>query len=364
MARTTQGRRRGYNRMRVIVLSALQRSNRPTPAATGDANSNYVRVTTVDRTANFAFTPIVAAFSGSTNASAVAGLSSAICGVVPFFICNPSSLPVISTSIWLPAARPRGQAWCSTGRRFVGARELGFLDQIGNGANGVAAALASNGLFGDCQPTAQVMTKARELHRRCQGFTEHAVRLQLATARLASEPPCSPSTNVAKDVVRGSTCGWSQNAATAATMATNNPPRYFPDSPIADLPTTVFPKSWGIPATVAITSIQVRPTHPIHSVQAEGLATARGTGAPISGQIIRGITWATSRALEAEWRIDRHPLRNLFVGSRGSGEPASDCKAGQGGEQRLSDSPGWRCLAPALRPIRRVSIGGGSPPLS
>ncbi|QNP43071.1 hypothetical protein H9L15_14080 [Sphingomonas daechungensis] len=59
-------------------------------AATGDADSNFVRVTVNNRTANFAFTPIVAAFSGSTNASAIAGLSSAVCGVVPFFICNPT----------------------------------------------------------------------------------------------------------------------------------------------------------------------------------------------------------------------------------------------------------------------------------
>jgi Flp pilus assembly protein TadG len=216
-------------------------------AATGDSDSNYVRVTVNNRTANFAFTPIVAAFSGSTNASAVAGLSSAICGVVPFFICNPVE-PVGNTDPNLPpGGTPTGAGMVLyEGGTSWGPGNFGFLDQIGNGANGVAQALASNGLFGDCQPTSQVITKP--------GNFIAAVRDSLNTrfdfsgnGSTCQSPPCSPSTNVAKDVVRGSSCSWTQNAATAAQMATNTPPRYFPDSPIADLPTSVTPQIMGHP---------------------------------------------------------------------------------------------------------------------
>ena len=180
-----------------------------------------------NRTANYAFTPVVAAFSGSTNASAVAGLSSAICGVVPFFICNPVE-PVGNTNPNLaPGGTPTGAGMVLyEGGSSWGPGNFGFLDQIGNGANGVAQALASNGLLGDCQPTSQVITKP--------GNFIAAVRDSLNTrfdfagnGSTCQSPPCSPSTNVAKDVVRGSTCSWAQNAATAANMATNMPPRIF-----------------------------------------------------------------------------------------------------------------------------------------
>src|SRR6478609_1588433 len=66
--------------------------------ATGDTDSNYVQVQVQTKTANYAFTPIVGAFFGTANAKAVAGLSSAVCGVVPFFICNPTE-PVGNTDV-------------------------------------------------------------------------------------------------------------------------------------------------------------------------------------------------------------------------------------------------------------------------
>ncbi|WP_395624010.1 TadE/TadG family type IV pilus assembly protein [Sphingomonas daechungensis] len=215
--------------------------------ATGDSDSNFVRVTVNNRTANFAFTPVVSAFSGSTNASAVAGLSSAICGVVPFFICNPVEPAGNTDPNYAPGGTPTGAGMVLyEGGSSWGPGNFGFLDQIGNGANGVSEALASNGLFGDCQATSQVITKP--------GNFIAAVRDSLNTrfdfsgnGSTCKQPPCSPSTNVAKDVVRGSSCNWAQNAATAANMATNAPPRYFPDSPIADLPTSVIPQIMGHP---------------------------------------------------------------------------------------------------------------------
>ena len=61
-----------------------------TQAATAGDEANFVQVTVDGRTANFAMTPIVAAFSsGQLRATAFAGMGSAICGVEPVMICNP-----------------------------------------------------------------------------------------------------------------------------------------------------------------------------------------------------------------------------------------------------------------------------------
>jgi Flp pilus assembly protein TadG len=61
----------------------------PTLAAS-NAAAKFVCVRTANRVANFALTPVVAAFSsGNVSAMAVAGLGSAICKVPPVMICNP-----------------------------------------------------------------------------------------------------------------------------------------------------------------------------------------------------------------------------------------------------------------------------------
>jgi Flp pilus assembly protein TadG len=62
-----------------------------TNAATSDANAKFVEVEVDPRTANFALTPIVAAFnSGPMTAVAFAGLNSAVCKVPPLMLCNPN----------------------------------------------------------------------------------------------------------------------------------------------------------------------------------------------------------------------------------------------------------------------------------
>jgi Flp pilus assembly protein TadG len=62
-----------------------------TQAATDDADAKFVEVTVDSRTAVYALTPIVAAFSsGAISATAFAGLNSAICKVPPLMLCNPN----------------------------------------------------------------------------------------------------------------------------------------------------------------------------------------------------------------------------------------------------------------------------------
>src|SRR5688500_5301068 len=60
------------------------------PALSGP-EAHFVEVTVNARQANFALTPIVAAFtSGDIVATAFAGMGSAVCGVDPLMICNPN----------------------------------------------------------------------------------------------------------------------------------------------------------------------------------------------------------------------------------------------------------------------------------
>ncbi len=121
-----------------------------TPATDG-TDSNFVKVTVDTRAADYALTPIVGAFFGSLNAKAVAGMSSAVCGVVPFFVCNPAE-PARQhqyRNIRSAASRPGTGVVMAQGGTQWGPGNFGFLDQLGNGANGVAAALASNSLFRD-----------------------------------------------------------------------------------------------------------------------------------------------------------------------------------------------------------------------
>lgn len=62
-----------------------------TIAATTDANARFVEITVNSRTANYALTPIAGAFtSGAMDATAFAGMGSAICKIPPLMLCNPS----------------------------------------------------------------------------------------------------------------------------------------------------------------------------------------------------------------------------------------------------------------------------------
>jgi Flp pilus assembly protein TadG len=86
-----------------------------------DADANFVEVTTTERTANFALTPIVAAISSATlDATAWAGVGSSICNVPPVMICNPQetntnlgfdATALIGTGINLVSSGNGGGAW-------------------------------------------------------------------------------------------------------------------------------------------------------------------------------------------------------------------------------------------------------------
>jgi Flp pilus assembly protein TadG len=220
-------------------------------AATGDADSNVVQVEVDTRTANYAFTPIVAAFHNSLKAKAVAGVTSAVCGVVPFFICNPEE-PANNTDVHLAPSGvdPGTGILMAQGGTQWGPGNFGFLDQLGNGANSVAEALASNSLLGNCQPTSGVVTETGNILNAVRDSLNMRFDFKPVSSSACKSPPCQPSTNVIKDVAKTANgCSWNFPAMTAAQVSTTTPPRYFPTSD-ADLPASVTPQTMGSPRDI------------------------------------------------------------------------------------------------------------------
>lgn len=108
-----------------------------------DTTARFVVVTTRVRTAEYALTPVVGAFSGDVSAIAVAGVESSICNVAPLLVCvADDDFPTnddIGRGIVMKVAG--GNQWV--------AGNYGYLD-FGNGNNAVIDALLGHGLDG-CQ---------------------------------------------------------------------------------------------------------------------------------------------------------------------------------------------------------------------
>lgn len=111
---------------------------------TSGVEARFVVVRTSVRTANYTLTPIVAAFSGTTRAEAVAGVESSICDIAPLFVCTPDADFPTEADIGRGLLMKTGaqNSW------FPG--NYGYLN-FGGGNAGVEAALMGHGLNG-CQP--------------------------------------------------------------------------------------------------------------------------------------------------------------------------------------------------------------------
>lgn len=97
------------------------------------AEANFVQVRVDTRQANFALTPIVAAFnSGALDASARAGLGTALCKVPPLMICNPTPGVEVDWDLQrgkgLRAVAQSG--WTPGGFGYIGPQDAGST-QIG-----------------------------------------------------------------------------------------------------------------------------------------------------------------------------------------------------------------------------------------
>jgi hypothetical protein len=172
-----------------------------TVAATDVSQANFVEVTVDPRRANFALTPIVAAFNSSDlAASARAGLGTAICKVPPLMICNPNP----GVTIDWDAERGRGlravaqSGWTPGGFGYIGPQDAAST-QIGLAfQNPVFECQAINGTedvsTGAPAPAITAINTRFDIYDMSSGSGT-----ALAPC-LSGE--CPPALNVTKDVIR------------------------------------------------------------------------------------------------------------------------------------------------------------------
>ncbi|MBA4164638.1 MAG: pilus assembly protein [Erythrobacter sp.] len=209
------------------------------------AEAGFVQVTVDLRTAEYAFTPIVGAISGSINASAVAGIGSALCRIPPLMICNPDEDPNVTNPDFDAAARvgfgllakPGGGSQWTPGN-------YGYLDLGTNGAVGVRQALGWDGPGGECLSQSGV-------------DTEEPATVDTQTGNIASGPQaintrfdiyesqgcvnggtCSPALNSRKDMMRAVDAVPSTgNSCSLHNTGWQEPPtgqRYYPTDATVD----------------------------------------------------------------------------------------------------------------------------------
>lgn len=260
-------------------------------AATTDADAKFVEVKVDTRTADYAFTPVVGAFYGSLDAKAVAGVSSAICGVVPFFVCNPVE-PATNNDVNYPVDVASGIGiQMLEGGQQKGPGNFGFLAYAGVGAKNLEEALSTDAPKDDCLAISNQVTT--EPGQKTSVFDGLNRRFDMITS--CPNAPCSSSTNEIKDLVRQSgSCNWKENPTTAASLTTNAPGRYRPTSSTVPLATSVTPEIMGHPRDMC------------HAAQPLGGAACPkgqiGNGVWDIGAYFRsnhpGVNWATTAGLD------------------------------------------------------------------
>lgn len=203
------------------------------PTATdADASARFVCVRTSDRVANYALTPIVAAFSsGNISAMAVAGLGSAICKVPPVMICNPDE-PSGNTNadFDFDAAGRIGYGMrlvtVGNGPSAWAPGNFGYLDTGSSTSNPnveLREALGWNTAPGDClgldgvetrtgagTPVTQALNTRFDIYEKANTGNGNA-------ASCPSGGSCAPSINTVKDVYQKGT----PNAANKCGVANN-----------------------------------------------------------------------------------------------------------------------------------------------
>jgi Flp pilus assembly protein TadG len=188
----------------VFYQSYNKATDTPGAVADSDANARFVQVTTGNREAVYALTPIVDAVrSGNLSGAAVAGLGAAICKVPPVMMCNPAEAtdPDFTTGNYIG----RGiRLVANDGGGGYGPGLFGFLETgAGSGASALGKALGQVTPPGDCvestgvDPSPGNMQSVRaEFNTRFDIF-ENGINSSCGNTGLL----CPPSFNTRKDVV-------------------------------------------------------------------------------------------------------------------------------------------------------------------
>lgn len=223
----------------IVFYTGYSETTGPTGVTTSDADAQYVRVTVASRTAYFALTPVVAAFnSGPINASAVAGVDSAICNTAPVMICNPQE-PVGNTDLAYPFTIPTGAGVRLTSGSPDTPGNFGFLETgFGTGASNLARALGFDRPPGQCVSTTTISTKPGLNASVMNAFNTRFDLFANGNQTCPDGGTCSPSANVKKDLVhRAGQCG-----------VTGNGWQFVPS--LSYLPTSTTPLSGTYPSVM------------------------------------------------------------------------------------------------------------------
>ncbi|GLV25617.1 pilus assembly protein TadG-related protein [Sphingobium sp. Cam5-1] len=324
-----------------------------TTLATADSNANFVEVTVNSRTAFFALTPIVSAFSsGGLSAAAYAGVGSAICKVPPVMICNPDEPTGNGNAYYdFNANGRKGFGLRLSGDGSYAPGNFGYLDTgYGSGANALLAALGWNAPPGDCSPLNGVSTKTGLNASVIDGLnTRFDIDANGNTCTTVNgvTGTCSPSVNVRKDLVRGNACGitgngWEENDATPSNYRDK---RYRPDSAGA---ITETPEIMGLPRDMC------------HAWSLSGNCTGGGNGRIGNGQWDINAYWRSNYGANYAGEVSA-----ATYGSQPQGYPTryqvyqwemddlsriSTPKAGTGGKTAYSKPVAGMCLATPTAP--------------
>jgi Flp pilus assembly protein TadG len=223
-----------------------------TTAANSDANARFVEVTVNARTAEYALTPVVGAFnSKAIDATALAGIGSAICKVPPVMICNPnesgdSDFTVnnyVGKGLKLVSVGNGGGSWAPG--------NFGYLNTGGgsNGAPGLREALGWNSPPGDCVSQTGVNTKPGASVSVTDALN---TRFDIYDSNVSCPTggTCGPSINVVKDLL-GPNNTSGNNACKLGNSgweeATPDNKLYLPNSTNALTASTLTPDAMGHP---------------------------------------------------------------------------------------------------------------------
>jgi hypothetical protein len=182
--------------------------------ATVDADAGFVRVTVDGRSALFALTPVVGLLrEDGLSASAVAGMSSAICNTPPVMMCNPEE-PIGNVDPLYAFNAPPGTGLLLTAGSADTPGNFGFLETgFGSGANDLQKALSWDQPPGGCVSSQTVTTKTGLNNSVMQAIN---TRFDMLTGNVCpSGGTCSASINTRKDLIqRPGQCALTNGAGT------------------------------------------------------------------------------------------------------------------------------------------------------
>lgn len=179
-------------------------------SATTDSDARVVWVKVGGRTANYTLTPIVGLFnSGTINAEAVAGLSSAVCKEPPVMMCNPNSDP---SKFNVNNYIGKGMLLIATGGGGSYAPgNFGFLD-VGAGASDLAKLMGYGTPPDKCVDVTQPSTETGSMTSVINQFnTRFDIYESGDSIGCFSQGKCPPSLNSRKDVVMNHSSPYTKN---------------------------------------------------------------------------------------------------------------------------------------------------------